>query len=79
MSTNMTYGQVKLEGLGDVGEEYEDPDRLARHGQGGGGDYEPTGHPAVYNSLLVNQRLQYMLQQMKVLPMDKHQNDYLNV
>ena len=45
MSTNMAYGQVKLEGLGDVGGEYENPDRLARPGQGGGG-CEPTERPA---------------------------------
>ena len=48
MSTNMAYGQVKLDTLGDVGEEYEDPDRLARPGQGGGGNCEPTGRPAPY-------------------------------
>ena len=47
VSTNTAYGQVKLEGLGDVGEEYEDPDRLARPGLGGGG-YEPTEHPDPY-------------------------------
>ena len=43
----MAYGQVKLEGLGDVGGEYEDPDKLAISGRGGGrgggGNYEPTG------------------------------------
>jgi hypothetical protein len=27
---------VKLEALGDVGGEYEDPDKLARSGRGGG-------------------------------------------
>jgi hypothetical protein len=34
---------VKLEALGDVGREYEDPDKLVRSGQdggqGGGGNY----------------------------------------
>ena len=44
----MAYGQVKLEVLGDVGGEYEDPDRLARSGQGDGGNYEPTGGPVPY-------------------------------
>jgi hypothetical protein len=41
----MAYGQVKLEALG---EEYEDPDNLARSGRDGGGEanYEPTGCPA---------------------------------
>ena len=48
VSANMAYGQVKLEALGDVGEEYEDPDRLARPGQGGGGSCEPTEHLAPY-------------------------------
>jgi hypothetical protein len=40
-------GEVKLEALG---EEYEDPDKLARSGRGGGdgGNYEPTGCPAPY-------------------------------
>ena len=46
VSANMPYGQVKLEALGDVGGEYEDPDRLA--GRSGGGSYEPTGQPAPY-------------------------------
>ena len=32
VSANMAYGQVKLKGLGDAGEEYEDPDKLARSG-----------------------------------------------
>ena len=37
LSTNMAYGQVRLEGLGDEsGEYYEDPDKLARSGRGGG-------------------------------------------
>ena len=45
MSANMAYGQVKLDTLGDVGEEYEDPDRLARPGQSGR-NCEPTGGPA---------------------------------
>jgi hypothetical protein len=46
----MAYGQVKLEALGDVGGEYEDPDKLARSGRGGGGrgNHEPTGCPAPY-------------------------------
>ena len=44
----MAYGQVKLEALGDVGEEYENPDRPARLGQSGGWNYEPTGLPAPY-------------------------------
>jgi hypothetical protein len=51
VSANMTYGQVKLEALGDsVGGEYDDPDKLARsgRGRGGGGNYEPTGYPASY-------------------------------
>ena len=48
VSANMAYGQVKLEALGDVGGEYEDPDRLARSGQGGGENYEPTGGPVPY-------------------------------
>ena len=42
----MAYGEVKLEALGDVGGEYEDPDKLARSGRAGGGSYEPTGCPA---------------------------------
>ena len=42
----MAYGEVKLEALGDVGGEYEDPDKLAKSGQAGGGNYEPTGCPA---------------------------------
>ena len=50
VSANMAYGQVKLEALGDIGGEYEDPDRLARSGQGGGGNYEPTERPAPYKS-----------------------------
>ena len=53
VSANMAYGQVKLEGLGDVSREYEDPDKLARSGRGGhrGGDrdnYESTECPAPY-------------------------------
>ena len=51
----MAYGQVKLEGLGDVSGEYEDPDKLAiaRSGRarGGGGDrenYESTECPVPY-------------------------------
>ena len=50
MSANMAYGQVKLGALGDVGGEYEDPDKLqARSGQGGGeGNYVQTQCPAPY-------------------------------
>ena len=47
VSANMAYGQVKLGALGDVGGEYEDPDKLARSGQGGG-NCEPTECPAHY-------------------------------
>ena len=53
MSANMAYGEVRLEGLGDVGEKYEDPDKLARSGRGGGGsegNYELTECPAPYVS-----------------------------
>ena len=39
---------MKLEASGDVGGEYEDPDRLARPGRSGGGDYKPTGCQAPY-------------------------------
>ena len=50
----MAYGEVRLEDLGDVGEKYEDPDKLARSGQGGGeggeGNYELTECPAPYVS-----------------------------
>ena len=45
----MAYGEVRLEGLGDVGEKYEDPDKLARSGRSGGGsegNYELTECPA---------------------------------
>ena len=49
VSANMAYGKVKLEALGSVGGEYEDPDKLARlsgqRGAGGGGNYEPTEYP----------------------------------
>ena len=38
---------MKLEALGDVGGEYENPDRLARSGQGEG-NYEPTECSAHY-------------------------------
>ena len=51
VSANMAYGQVKLEGLEDVSGEYEDPDKLARSGRGGGGgrdNYESTVYPAPY-------------------------------
>ena len=47
VSANVAYGQVKLEALGDVGGEYENPDKLARSGQGEG-NYEPTECPAHY-------------------------------
>ena len=50
VSANVAYGEVKLEGLGDVDGEYEDPDKLARSGRAGGGNYEPTGCPAHYES-----------------------------
>jgi hypothetical protein len=48
VSANMAYGEVKLEALGDIGGEYEDPDKLARSGRGGGdgGNYESAGCPA---------------------------------
>ncbi len=49
VSANMAYGEVKLEALGDVGGEYEDPDKLAGSGQGGGSSYyEPAECPAPY-------------------------------
>jgi hypothetical protein len=49
VSANMAYGQVKLEALGDVGGEYEDPDKLSRSGQGGDNSYyEPSEYPAHY-------------------------------
>ena len=47
----MAYGQVKLEGLGDVSGEYEDPDKLARSGRSGRGgrdNYEFTEFPTPY-------------------------------
>ena len=47
----MAYDDVKLGGLGDAGGEYEDPDKLARSGQGGGGgggNYETIGCPVPY-------------------------------
>ena len=50
VSANMAYGEVKLEDIGDVGGENEDPDKLARSGRGDGGSYEPTGCPAPYES-----------------------------
>jgi hypothetical protein len=52
----MAYGQVKLEALGDVGREYEDPDKLqlARSGRGGGGRGNYVRTNRMYNSLLVN-------------------------
>ena len=50
MSANVAYGEVKLETLGDVSGEYEDPDKLARSGRAGRGNYEPTGCPVPYES-----------------------------
>ena len=50
MSANVAYGEVKLEAMGDVGGNYEDPDKLARSGRADGGNYEPTGCPAPYES-----------------------------
>ena len=44
VSTNMAYGQVKPKALGDVGEEYENPDGLTSSEQDGE-NYEPTGYP----------------------------------
>ena len=49
----MAYGQVKLEGLGDVSGEYEDPDKLARSGRargrgGGQENYESVEYPVPY-------------------------------
>ena len=45
----MAYGEVKLESLGGLGGEYEDPHKLARSASGpGGGNYEPTGFLAHY-------------------------------
>ena len=32
VAANVAYGEVKLEALGDVSGEYEDPDKLARSG-----------------------------------------------
>ena len=49
VSRNMAYGEVNMESLRDVLEgEYEDPGRLARSGQCGRENYEPTGCPAPY-------------------------------
>ena len=49
MSANMAYGEVKLGALGEVSAGvYEDPDKLARSGRGGGGNYERTECPAPY-------------------------------
>ena len=40
---------MELESLGGVGEEYDDPHKLARSASGqGGGNYEPTGYLAHY-------------------------------
>ena len=33
MSANLAYGEVKLETKGDVGGEYEDPDKIVRSGR----------------------------------------------
>ena len=41
----MAYGQVKLEGLRDDSGEYEDPDKLARSGRGGGNYKFPISQP----------------------------------
>ena len=41
VSANMAYGQVKPKALGDVGEEYDNPDRSGQDGE----NYEPTGCP----------------------------------
>ena len=48
VSANVAYGQVKVEALGDVGGEYEDPDKLWSRSRQGGGTYEPTECPAHY-------------------------------
>ena len=50
MSANVAYSEVKLKALGDVDGEYEDPDKLARSGWAGGGNYEPTWCPTPYES-----------------------------
>jgi hypothetical protein len=51
----MAYGEVKLDRgfrrCKSLSGEYEDPDKLARSGQGegdGGNSYEPIGFPAPY-------------------------------
>ena len=44
----MAYGQVKLDTIGERGEEYEDPDKLARSASRRQGDYELTEPPAPY-------------------------------
>ena len=44
----MAYGQVKLGAVGEGGEEYEDPDKLARSAGRRQGDYELTEAPAPY-------------------------------
>ena len=77
MSANMAYGQVTLGDLGDAGGEYEDPDKLARSvrgGRGGGENYMNQQDVQLpMSSLLVNQRLQCMPQQMITLTVEKQQ------
>ena len=41
VSTNLAYGQVKPKALGDVGEEYDNPNGSGQDGE----NYEPTGCP----------------------------------
>ena len=80
MSANVAYGEVKLEALGDVGGEYEGPDKLARSGRAGGGNYEPTGCPALYESTISKPEAPvYMLQQMIPLTVEKQHNDCLKL
>ena len=80
VSANVAYGEVKLEALGDVDGEYEEPDKLTRSGQAGEGNYEPTADVQLpMNPLLVNQRLHCMLQQMKPLAVEKQHNDDLKL
>ena len=43
---------MKLGGEGKGEGEYENPDKLARSGRHGGGNYEPTGRRAPYDSEL---------------------------
>ena len=42
----MAYGQVKLDTVGEGGDEYEDPDKLARSASRNQGNYELTETPA---------------------------------